>query len=290
MIDVSYFQSSTSNTQIFQNSGTWQTWIKPRNAKMVSFFVIGAGAGGGGGFQAASGVISGGAGGGTAGYTKLTVQASILPDILYALPGTGGAGGTGGASPTAGSSATKSFVCLTPNTSSISNIVCTSGNVAATGGGAGSTIASTGGSSETIATAANMIFANLGQFTSAVGIGGGAGAVGNAGTVAYSSFLMTGVGGGGTGTGAGFTSAVAYTMMFPAITAAPVNTRGVDGTIYYRPTFILFGGRGGGGGTTGGNGGNGAPGCSGGGGGAGTTSAGNGGRGGDGFIIITTTF
>lgn len=288
MIDVSYFQNSTSNTQIFQNGGTWQTWIKPRNAKMVSFFVLGAGAGGGGGFRAATGNKSGGASGGTAGYTKLVVQASILPDILYILPGTGGAGGIGGASPTAGTSATKSFVSLIPDTTSISNIICTSGAVAATGGGAGSTVASTAGAAETVATTANMVFANLGNFVANVGIIGNAGALVNGANSNFISFTIAGGGGGGTGTGAGFTAITG--QRFPAIAATPINTKGSDGAIFYTPFLALFGGRGGGGGTTGGNGGNGAPGCSGGGGGAGTTSAGNGGRGGDGLIMITTNF
>jgi len=288
MIDVSYFQNSTSNTQIFQNGGTWQTWIKPRNAKMVSFFVLGAGAGGGGGFQAATGNKSGGSGGGTAGYIKLVVQASLIPDILYILPGTGGAGGIGGASPTAGTSATKSFVSLIPDTTSISNIVCTSGNVAATGGPAGSTIAPTIGVAETIGTSANAVFLNLGNFVANAGINGGIGALINASNSTFASFTVAGSGGGGTGTGGGFT--VSTGNRFPVIAGTPINTKGSDGAIFYTPFLTLFGGRGGGGGTTGGNGGNGAPGCGGGGGGAGTTSAGNGGRGGDGLIMITTNF
>tara|TARA_R110000868_G_scaffold46_3_gene604 strand:+ start:7992 stop:8858 length:867 start_codon:yes stop_codon:yes gene_type:complete len=288
MIDLSYFQNSTSSTQIFQNGGTWQTWIKPRNAKMVSFFVIGAGAGGGGGYQAATGNKSGGAGGGTAGYIKLVIQASILPDILYILPGTGGIGGTGGAVPTAGNPATKSYVCLTPDTSSISNIVCTSGNVAATGGGAGSTVLSTVGAAETVGTAANGVFLNLGNFIANVGIIGGVGNTGIAANSTFVSFTVAGGGGGGTGNGSGLTPTAG--QRFSAIASTPVNTKGSDGAIFYTPFLNLFGGRGGGGGTTGGNGGNGAPGCGGGGGGAGTTSAGNGGRGGDGLIMITTNF
>jgi hypothetical protein len=108
MLDVSYFQNSTSNTQLFQNGDTWQTWVKPRGAKTVNFFVVGAGSGGGGGFLAATGAKGGGAGGGNGGYVKLTLPVSLLPDILYVLPGTGGTGGTGGNPSTAGSNATKS--------------------------------------------------------------------------------------------------------------------------------------------------------------------------------------
>lgn len=286
MIDVSYFQNSTSNTQIFQNGNTWQTWIKPRNAKTVNFFVVGAGAGGGGGRQLASGNKSGGSGGANGGFVKLTVPASILSDILYILPGTGGNGGIGGASPTAGGVATKSFVCLSPDTGSISNIVCTSGNAAAQGGPAGSTVAVAGGAAETVATIANMVFANLGNFLATAGINGGSGALTNGGGAAVNTFTINSGGGGGTGTGGGITGG----GPFPTIAATPINTSGTGGLIFYKPIFGITGGRGGGGGTTGGNGGDGAPGCGGGGGGAGTTSAGNGGKGGDGFVIITTNF
>lgn len=286
MIDVSYFQNSTSNTQIFQSGGTWQTWIKPRNAKTVNLFVVGAGAGGGGGRQLATGNKSGGGGGANGGNVKLTVLASILPDILYILPGTGGNGGVGGAPGTAGDAATKSFVTLSPDTGSISNIVCTSGAVAAQGGPAGSTIAVAGGVAETVATIANMVFANLGNFLADNGVGGGSGGLTTGAGAAVNEFTINSGGGGGTGTGGGLTGG----GPFPTIAATPINTSGTGGLIFYEPIFGLTGGRGGGGGTTGGNGGDGAPGCGGGGGGAGTVSAGNGGRGGDGFVIITTNF
>lgn len=288
MIDVSYFQNSTSNTQIFQNGDTWQTWIKPRNAKTVNFFVVGAGAGGGGGFQVATGNKSGGAGGGSGGHVKLIVQASIIPDILYILPGNGGNGGTGGATgiATAGDPATKSFVCLTPDTSSVSNIIITSGNISARGGQSGSVAIAPAGAAETIALATNMVFTNLGNFLATVGIAGQASTITNVSAGAVNSFLVLAGAGGGTGTGGGLSPG----GPFPTIPNTPINTDGGAGLIFYKPIFALSGGRGGGGGTTGGNGGNGAPGCGGAGGGAGTTSAGNGGRGGDGFVIITTNF
>ena len=288
MIDVSYFQNSTNNVQVFKSAGTWQTWIKPRNAKMVSFFVIGAGGGGGGGFQSGSGTICGGAGGGTAGNTKLLIQASLIPDILYIQTGTGGVGGKGGSNPTSGSAATKSYVCLSPDTASISNIVCTSGAILAQGGASGSVnTTSVAGAGETIAVAStSALFLNLGNFVGlagSIGAGGGSGA-GSGNSVL--SFIINGGGGGGTST-SGNSSAGGP---FPAVASTPINTNGANGLIFYKPIFGLTGGRGGGGGTTGGNGGNALFGAGGGGGGAGTTSAGNGGKGGDGLIIITTTF
>ena len=287
MIDVSYFQNSTSNTQLFQNGGTWQTWVKPRGAKIVNFFVVGAGSGGGGGFRAATGNKSGGASGGNGGNTKLTVQASILPDILYVLTGTGGEGGIGGNPATAGGAATKSFVSLTPNTGSISNIVCTSGGVAAVGGAAGSTVNTSTTLGEQVATTSNMIFANLGNFLSTGGATGPAGQITSAFGSPLVQFNLGGGGGGGTGTGGTTATGVGP---FPGIPSTPINTSGTNGLIFYKPIFGVSGGCGGGGGTTGGKGGNGAPGCGGGGGGAGTVSAGSGGRGGDGFVIITTNF
>lgn len=285
MLDVSYFQNSTSNTQLFQNGGSWQTWVKPRGAKIVNFFVIGAGAGGGGGLQAAAGNKSGGSGGGNGGYTRLTVQASILPDILYVLPGTGGTGGTGGTSPTQGNSATKSYVSLIPDITSVSNIILTSGAVAAVGGLAGSTVANSSSAGETVAVSTNMVFVNLGNFLSTAGQAGSAGGLTTGNGAAVNAFSIVSGGGGGTSTGGGVNAGP-----FPGITSTPINTSGADGQIFYKPIFGILGGRGGGGGTTGGNGGNGGPGCGGGGGGAGTTSSGNGGKGGDGFVIITTNF
>jgi len=285
MIDVSYFQTNNANTQIFQSGGTWQTWIKPRNAKTVNFFVVGAGAGGGGGFISGSGVVNGGGGGGSGGYTKLIVQASILPDILYILPGTGGTGGIGGVTgvATAGSSATRSFVCLTPDTSSVSNIVCTSGTTAATGGQPGSTAIGVQGAAETQALVTNMLFANLGNFLAVAGINGNSGAPASAGPISVTSFIVGAGGGGGTSAGSTLTAG----GPFPALAGSVAGTNGKNGLIFYKPIFGVCGGTGGG---SGGKGGNGAPGCGGGGGGAGTSTAGNGGNGGDGFVIITTNF
>jgi hypothetical protein len=285
MIDLSYFQNNNSNTQIFQNGGTWQTWVKPRGAKIVNFMVIGSGAGGGGGFLAAAGNKSGGSGGGTGAFTRGTIQANILPDILYIYCGIGGAGGIGGLSPTSGSSGESSYVCLTPNLSSPSNIILRSGTIPSVGGAAGSTGGVVGGGGETASVNGNNIFNNLGTFISQSGVPGSSTSTSTSNPTTMSIFIVGSSGGGGTSTAGGLTTPGPY----PLIAATPINTNGSNGFIYYNP-FGLIGPRGGGGGTTGGNGGNGAPGTGGGGGGAGTSSAGNGGRGGDGFIIITTNF
>ena len=290
MIDISYFQTNNANTQIFQNGGTWQTWIKPRGAKLVNIICQGSGAGGGGGLQSASTPRGGGGGGGTGATARLTIDANLLPNIFYVLPGIGGAGGVGGTTATAGSSGQNSFVCLIPDTSSVSNIVLRSGTTPATGGGAGTTSGGTAGAAETISLIANNIFANLGTFTfqlgNAANPGGTAGS--NVGNVV--AWLVGAGGGGGTGTAGGINAAGVY----PGLPTTPINTNGVNGPVLYKPTLMLYSGQGGGGSTAGngGNGGNGAPGCGGGGGGASTNTgvnAGNGGNGGNGFIIITTS-
>jgi len=291
MLDLSYFQNQGSNVQGFFSGGTWQTWIKPRGAKLVNIICQGSGAGGGGGFQSASTPRAGGGGGGSGATARLTIDANLLPDILYILPGIGGAGGPGGAPATAGTAGQNSFVTLIPDTTSVSNVVLRSGTTPATAGGAGTTAVGGNGAAETISVIGNSIFANLGTFTFQAGVVPSAAGTVSGGTTTPSNFVTNSGGGGGTGNGGGVTA----TGVFPGITAAAVNTNGQDGIILYKPTLILYGGRGGGGSLSsgnGGNGGNGAPGCGGGGGGASFNTgvnAGNGGRGGDGFIIITTS-
>jgi len=285
MLDLSYFQNQNSNVQGFFNGGTWQTWIKPRGAKMVNIICQGSGAGGGGGFQSASTPRGGGGGGGTGATARLTINANLLPDIFYVLPGIGGTGGLGGTTATAGTSGQNSFVTLIPSTGSVSNVILRSGTTPATAGGSL-------GNAETISVIANNIFANLGTFTFQAGVAAAAGGTTTGGAGTYGNFTTGGGGGGGTGTGTGISAA----GVFPAITAAAVNTNGQNGIILYKPILIHVGGMGGGGSTAastnGGNGGNGAPGTGGGGGGASSNTgvnAGDGGKGGDGFVIITTS-
>ena len=269
MLDLSYFQNQNSNVQGFFNGGTWQTWIKPRGAKMVNIICQGSGAGGGGGFQSA-GTKAGGGSGGSGATARLTIDAKLLPDIFYVLPG-------------------NSFITLIPNTGSVSNVILRSGTTPSTGGSAGTTT-STAGAAETISVIANNIFANLGTFTFQAGVIGQAGWNTVAVATTPSNFIV-GAGGGG---GGGLGGAVTATGVFPVQGAAALNTNGQNGLILYKPTLMLYGGRGAGGATSGngGNGGNGAPGCGGGGGGGSVNigvNAGNGGNGGDGFVIITTS-
>jgi hypothetical protein len=294
MLDLSYFQNQNSNVQGFFNGGTWQTWIKPRGAKLVNIICQGSGAGGGGGFQSASTPRGGGAGGGSGATARLTINANLLPDILYILPGIGGVGGNGGAPATAGSPGQNSFVTLIPSTGSVSNVILRSGTAGAVGGAAGTTAGTVTSGGEAISLIANNIFANLGTFTFQSGVSGQGGSTATGGQITANNFVLGGAGGGGTGVGGSCPfSAVG---IFPRILGAALNTDGANGIIMYKPTLMLYGGGGGGGssaaGTNGGKGGDGAPGAGGGGGGASSNTgvnAGNGGRGGDGFVIITTS-
>jgi hypothetical protein len=291
MLDLSYFQNQNSNVQGFFNGGTWQTWIKPRGAKLVNIICQGSGAGGGGGLQSAS-TKGGGGSGGSGATARLTINANLLPDMLYILPGIGGTGGLGGAPATAGSAGQNSFVTLIPSTGSVSNVVLRSGITPATAGGAGTTAGGSAGAAETISVIANNIFGNLGIFTFQAGVAGQAGWYASAqGNITPSNFLVQASGGGGTAS-----NAVNATGVFPGVSATNALENGQDGAIYDKPILMLYGGRGGRGsgtaGTNGGNGGNGAPGCGGGGGAPGWNvgvNAGNGGRGGNGFVIITTS-
>ena len=275
MLDLSYFQNQNSNVQGFFNGGTWQTWIKPRGAKLVNIICVGSGAGGGGS-------------GGSGATARLTINANLLPDIFYVLPGIGGAGGLGGAPAAAGTAGQNSFITLIPSTTSVSNVILRSGTTPATQGGAGTTSGGSAGAAETIGVIGNNIFANLGTFTFQAGIAGQGGWFVNTVNTTPSNFLVGAGGGGG-----GSNGSVTATGVFPGLTAqVATGANGQDGPIYYKPTLMLYGGRGGVGGANGGKGGNGAPGCGGGGGGTSTNigvNAGNGGRGGNGFVIITTS-
>jgi hypothetical protein len=293
MLDLSYFQNQNSNVQGFFNGGTWHTWIKPRGAKLVNFLVVGSGSGGGGGRQFSTAPKAGGGSGGSGATARLTINANLLPDILYILPGIGGAGGLGGDPGTAGSAGQNSFVTLIPSTGSVSNVVLRSGTTPATAGTGGTGSSGLPGVGETTGGIGNNIFANLGTFSFQGGVGGQNGWYSSAPVAITPTNFLVGAGGGG-GTVGNPVNAVG---VFPGIPNTAQLQNGINGPIYYKPTLMLYGGRGGVGaptlGTDGGNGGNGAPGCGGGGGGTGWNvgvNAGNGGRGGDGFIIITTTF
>lgn len=288
MLDISHIPSQQQNTTIFYatSGSTWQTWSKPRNAKMIEIFCLG---GGGSGAQNGNN-STGPGGGGSAGITRGIIPAFLLPDTIYIQVGKGGIGpSTTGAGRPGGIS----YVGLQPSISE-QTLICKSSTSTA-GGGAQ---ASSPGGGATQAVVSLSAFGNLGLFTSIAGVNGTAGGVsGGAGssTTGLSTILVTG-GCGGAGRGASFAvgGSIASASVILTSRVNGGQTSGASGDSGYG--FLQpFCGMGGGGGAslpspltgTGGRGGDGWYGCGGGGAGGGTvlTKAGDGG---DGLVIITT--
>jgi hypothetical protein len=288
MIDVSHIPSQQQNTTIFYSAGIFQTWNKPRNAKMIEIFCLGGGGGGGHSLVSAASQVGAG-GGGSAGIVRGIIPAFLLPDTLYILVGKGGIGSK--TSGTAGGTGGISYVSLNGTTSE-QTLICKSSTSTAAGGSTGAG----GGTGASVASTSLSAFGNLGLFTAIVGVAGSNGGA-NTGTSGFSqTALGTNIVTGGAG-GGGKTSLVfgagGSILPAPAILTTQVSggvTAGQDGANGYG-TLIPFCGTGGAGGAgittgTGGKGGNGYYGCGGGGVGCGSivTSAGDGG---DGLVIIT---
>jgi hypothetical protein len=289
MIDVFNIPSNTQSTFTFYATGNWQTWNKPRGAKMIEIFCLGGGAGGGHCIVNASG-STGAGGGGASGVITGIIPAFLLPDTLYILVGKGGLGGK--VSNSSGASGGISYVGISGTTLN-QTLICKSANVFAQGG------ISTGnaGSSSAVPIISLSAFANLGLFTAIGGVGGGVGGpntgVSGASQTALNTTITSGGAGGGGktstifGTGGTITSAsVILTSTVNGGVIAGQNGESGYGTLQ---PFCGTGGAGGAGITTGigGQGGNGWYGCGGGGGGAGSVAGSFGGNGGDGLVIIT---
>ena len=91
MIDVFNIPSQQQQTYTLYATGNWQTWNKPRGAKMIEIFCLGGGAGGA--VAAISiGGAAGGSGSGSGGIVRGLIPAFLLPDTLYILVGKGGIG------------------------------------------------------------------------------------------------------------------------------------------------------------------------------------------------------
>jgi hypothetical protein len=292
MLDLSNIPSQQQQTFTFYATGNWQTWSKPRNAKMIEIFCLGGG--GGGGSSLLSGSAYGGAGGGgSAGIVKGIIPAFLLPDTLYILVGKGGAGAS---TPNAqGGTGGISYVGLQPSISE-QTLICKSSSQGPTGG-ASAFSSGSGGLAATLSSAITSAFGNLGLFIAIAGVNGNAGGI-NTGTAggsqaALGTNLTTGGAGGG---GKSNTVIAGGGNITPAsvILTTQVNggvTAGQNGADGYG-TLQPFCGTGGAGGASifsgiGGRGGNGYYGCGGGGTGSGSLAGSRGGDGGDGLIIIT---
>jgi hypothetical protein len=291
MIDVFNIPSQQQQTYTLYATGNWQTWNKPRGAKMIEIFCLGGGAGGG---VATISTFSknGGAGGGSGGIVRGLIPAFLLPDTIYILVGKGGIGSS--TSNTAGGSGGRSYIALQPSTSE-QTLICKSSTAAATSGKVA------GGAGGTISVVALSAFGNLGLFTAIAGVAGGLGGANTGGAGASKAALETNLTTGGAG-GGGATNTAGVWAVGGSITAASAilttqvsggQTVGADGNSGYG-TLQPFCGTGGSGGAgrdgstgAGGNGGNGYYGCGGGGAGGSSTVVPRGGNGGDGLVIIT---
>jgi len=300
MLDVSHIPGSTNSTQIFYatSGSSWQTWQKPRGAKFIQIFCLGAGAAGGSGAVSSTGTVSGGAGGNTGGLVKAIFPALLLPDSLFIQVGLGGVGNNTGT----GGSGGISYVSMAPNASIASpvTLLIASSTTAGVGGTGGSATGASPPAAPTVTTTAVCPFLSIGIFTAVAGIQGGNSSIGATGTSvnALGSTIITGGAGGAGKT----TNTIQYDggsiISANAILTTTVNggaagpNAGKDG--YGIISNLVCGTGGAGGGSqvagTGGAGGQGWYGCGGGGGGASVTTRSRGGNGGDGLVIITTIF
>ena len=298
MLDISYISNNQKDTQIFYAAGStnWQTWVKPRGAKFIQIFCLGAGSGGaGGGANVAGTAANAGGGAGNSGYSRCYYPAFLLPDTLYVQVGIGGAGGAGSATAANGAAGVAgglSYVTIAPATTAV-GVIAQSANAAPPVGTA--TGAAT--AAQTIWSTATNPFTSLGQLNIIAGL---AGAAQNAGISALATTLTTpGCGGGSkpiNSQNAGGTLVSSSVVLLTQLDSG-VAGGGVGGNGYGSMSPLCgTGGSGGGGNLTGngGKGGDGWYGCGGAGGGSGLTTGGfrggNGGRGGDGLVIITTIF
>ena len=288
MLDLSNIPSQNQQTFTFYATGNWQTWNKPRNAKIIEIFCLG---GGGGGAISVVGISSrnGGGGGGASGIVRGIIPAFLLPDNLYILVGKGGAGSTQNS--TNGVSGGISYIGLKPSTSE-QTLICKSSTTQPGNSTVGATFSNV----------ALSAFGNLGLFTAIAGVGASTGGSNPSGPLPGSSqaalgtSLVTGGAGGGAKQAGSFASGGSITAASAILTTQVSGgvTDAQNGADGYG-TLIPFCGTGGAGGAgrqgdigLGGNGGNGWYGCGGGGAGASTNFTGlRGGNGGDGLIIIT---
>ena len=289
MLDLSHIPSKQQSTFTFYATGNWQTFTKPRNAKFIQIFCLGAGGGGGHSINGATGVTGAG-GGGSGGIVRGIIPAFLLPDTFYILVGKGGTGGR--VSGNSGISGGISYISLN-GTISEQTLICKSSTAVAGGGSP----AVTAGVAASVSVPALSAFGNLGLFTAIAGVIGSTGGATTptvgASQIALATNVTTGGAGGGGKSSIGFAyggTIIAASVILTS-TVAGGQTTGQDGNNGYG-NLSPFCGTGGAGGASiitgiGGKGGNGWYGCGGGGGGAGSVTGGFGGNGGDGLVIIT---
>jgi hypothetical protein len=288
------FTSSSFFEQIF-------VWNKPRNAKLIYFYLVGGGGGGGAGRSSALNGSTGGGGGGSGAITTAIIAANLLPDILYIMPGRGGTGGISAI--TTSESGFTTYVFFVPNFLNPINtfLIANGGNG---GGVGGSSVQGTAGSGGAVWNYTTTTYGDIGLITSDAGQSGGVGTT-LAGTITNitPTLPVTGGAGGGATSNAGSPyngGSITGSGFLPTVKAgindsATNALNGGQGFIFNQKSepMLFTGGAGGGASGTGTNrpggiGGNGGYGSGGGGGGGAYNGAGGaGGRGGNGFAMIS---
>ena len=289
-ISTTEFKNGQSSISGGGHSGIDQTYIYqvPQNSTFLYVFLVGGG--GGGGRPNAAATTAGAGGGGSGAITKGVLLTALLPKTILVQVGRYGVGAT--ANNTAGTAGGSSGIfgySLPTGAVAVGNVILTAL------GGAGGAAATTGGAAGAAFTTASGRWAGaLANWTSQVGIVGGAGATGAGVAVAVLASLPITGGGGGSGSttaaiGGGITAQAGYTQIPTILGGASGGGAGNKGMGVRRP-WSGCGGTGGGsiaGAGVGGKGGDaGWFGCGGGGGGNAQTTSGNGGNGGGGYALI----
>ena len=282
-------------------NANWQSWVVPKEARFVSFLLLGAGGGGGAGTTN----TAGGASGGSGAISSAIYPARALPPTIYFNLVVGGVGastsagaGGGGGNAAGISTGVSAFITSQINSTTAVTIIL----FASSGSGASGGVGGTGGSAATVANIGyisralmfNFVAGSAGvnpatNVTTTIPVSGGAGgSSGGAGSSVLAGDLCLVGGspnttvlasGGATVVGTGTQGASGHTNL---LDCSPFISSSIP--------WYSIGGAGGGAGTggsgIGGAGGHGAVGSGGGGAGVGATAVGAGGNGGSAFCLI----
>jgi hypothetical protein len=195
-----------ANVQIFTVSGSsnneLKVWQKPRGAKLIAMFALGAGSSGGCGVN--TGTTSGGGGGGGSGsQSSLLIPAIFVPDNLLIMIPAGGkqpaalVSGAAQALPSGGST----FVYLEHPATFFSNYdaFLQATNPTASVAAANTTAGGVAGAAAGAASITNMILAGKGFYNLLPGQAGGSGNTATAGTLTIPQTGLLAMGGSGGG-------------------------------------------------------------------------------------------
>lgn len=306
------------DVQVFDYTGSTQTWTKPASPaipKLIRVIAIGGGGGGGSGARSvtAGAALTGGGGGGGAACIEAWFKPSDVTGTVTVTIGQGGAGGTAQAATTNGNNGTPGgTTTFGTYLSAFGGGAGGGGNNSNSGGGGGAGILSAGGlggaSGGTAGTLggvagnANNTVAMVPNLTEGCGGGGGGGGGTTANGAPGGDSVSGAAGGGGAGGtgGAAGNGGAGGRNKYNTTAAAGANAGAGNGATGANGSAYGPGSGGGGGGnsttngTAGGTGGaGGVPGGGGGGGGAASStstpgSSGAGGAGGNGRCIVIT--